>query len=113
MIKCREATVDDPKAKHYVNILLSSVEYDTFVKLMRIMRPVAQQRLILKAESKDEVKKSDSSVAKNGSSSLSSNQPVSLKASAKEIDTPKASESKFQADEKIGSNNDSKINQSK
>lgn len=41
----REASSEDPKAKHYIDILLSSVEYDTFVKLMRIMRPVAQQKI--------------------------------------------------------------------
>lgn len=46
MKRCREATTHDPKAKHYMDILLSSVEYDTFVKLMRLMRPVAQQRLM-------------------------------------------------------------------
>lgn len=43
MRRCREATIEDPKAKHYINILLSSVEYETFVKLMRIMKPVAAQ----------------------------------------------------------------------
>lgn len=45
MMKCREASTEDAKAKHYINILLSSVEYDTFVKLMKIMRPVAERRL--------------------------------------------------------------------
>lgn len=55
MRRCREATIEDPKAKHYVNILLSSVEYETFVKLMRIMKPVAaQQRNGVKAEAKRE-----------------------------------------------------------
>ena len=44
MIRCRGASSEDAKAKHYIEILLSSVEYDTFVKLMRIMRPVAQSR---------------------------------------------------------------------
>jgi len=44
MKKCRDATTDDPKAKHYINILMSSVEYDTFVKLMRIMRPIAEKK---------------------------------------------------------------------
>ena len=53
MRRCREATIEDPKAKHYINILLSSVEYETFVKLMRIMKPVAaQQRSGGKAEAK-------------------------------------------------------------
>ncbi len=46
MKRSRDATTNDPKAKHYMDILLSSVEYDTFVKLMRLMRPVAQQRLL-------------------------------------------------------------------
>lgn len=44
MKRCREASVEDEKAKHYIDILLSSVEYDTFVKLMKIMRPVAEMR---------------------------------------------------------------------
>lgn len=44
MRRCREATQVDSKAKHYIDILMSSVEYDTFVKLMRLMRPVAAQR---------------------------------------------------------------------
>jgi The ARF-like 2 binding protein BART len=45
MTRCRAAREEDPKAKHYIDILLSSVEYETFVKLMRIMRPVAEHRL--------------------------------------------------------------------
>ncbi len=53
MKRCREATTEDPKAKHYVNILMSSVEYTTFIQLMRIMRPVAEARLSTNAESKD------------------------------------------------------------
>lgn len=52
MRRCREATTNDSKAKHYIDILMSSVEYDTFVKLMRLMRPVAAHRK--SAESKDE-----------------------------------------------------------
>ena len=55
MIKCRNARAGDEKAKHYIDILLSSVEYDTFIKLMRVMRPVAENRkLTMKAESKAE-----------------------------------------------------------
>ena len=44
MKRCRAASTADEKAKHYINILLSSVEYETFVKLMKIMRPVAELR---------------------------------------------------------------------
>ncbi len=44
MRRCRDATTNDSKAKHYIDILMSSVEYDTFVKLMRLMRPVAAHR---------------------------------------------------------------------
>lgn len=35
-----------------MNILLSSVEYETFVKLMYIMKPVAEKRLAMEAEAK-------------------------------------------------------------
>ena len=52
MQKCRAARDNDPKAKHYIDILLSSVEYETFVKLMRIMRPVAESRLASAADAK-------------------------------------------------------------
>ena len=45
MRRCRDATTNDTKAKHYIDILMSSVEYDTFVKLMRLMRPVAAHRM--------------------------------------------------------------------
>jgi len=51
MKRCRSATTQDEKASHYITILLSSVEYETFVKLMKIMRPVAEQRA--KAETAD------------------------------------------------------------
>jgi hypothetical protein len=61
MKKCREATTDDPKAKHYINILMSSVEYETFVKLMRIMRPIAERK---KSDSKSSGSEGKSS-AKN------------------------------------------------
>jgi hypothetical protein len=44
MKRCRSASTSDEKAKHYIDILLSSVEYETFVKLMKIMRPVAEMR---------------------------------------------------------------------
>jgi len=49
MARCNEASTEDPKAKHYISILLSSVEYDTFVKLMKIMRPVAERRKAMEA----------------------------------------------------------------
>ena len=52
MIQCRAAREKDEKAKHYIDILLSSVEYETFVKLMKIMRPVAETRLLSKADAK-------------------------------------------------------------
>ena len=50
--KCRGASVEDEKCKLYMNILLSSVEYETFVKLMYIMKPVAERRLAMEAEAK-------------------------------------------------------------
>lgn len=42
--RCRQSSDTDEKVKHYISILLSSVEYETFVKLMKIMRPVAELR---------------------------------------------------------------------
>lgn len=46
--KCREISNNDPsgKTKKYIDILLSSVEYETFVRLMQIMRPVAEERAL-------------------------------------------------------------------
>jgi hypothetical protein len=66
MKRCREATTEDPKAKHYVNILMSSVEYTTFIQLMRIMRPVAEARLSLNAESKDSPRERGAGGSKGG-----------------------------------------------
>lgn len=43
--RCREAVANDPKASKYVDILLSSADYETFVRLMKIMRPVAMSRI--------------------------------------------------------------------
>lgn len=38
---------------HYIQILVSSAEYETFVRLMKIMRPIAESRRILsKADEK-------------------------------------------------------------
>jgi len=79
---CREASEDDPKAKRYVDILLSSIEYDTFVKLMKIMRPVAVARLALQAEAKKEQSLINEYVEEGGSKK---SEP-SAKASAKEAD---------------------------
>ena len=38
MQKMQESAEDDPRAAHYIGILLSSVEYDTFRKLCHVMR---------------------------------------------------------------------------
>lgn len=53
---CTDATVEDPKSRHYLDILLSSVEYETFVKLMRLMRHVAVAKSALHADSKSDSK---------------------------------------------------------
>jgi hypothetical protein len=55
MRKCKSAASIDKRADHYIQILLSSVEFETFLKLMKIMRPIAIQKLkaiAIKAESK-------------------------------------------------------------
>jgi hypothetical protein len=63
--KCKKASLKDPEAKRYIDIMLSSVEYETFVKLMKIMRPVAEirQSVVQEAEPK-------SSSGKNSSEKL-------------------------------------------
>ena len=40
MARCRDASTEDEKAKHYISILLSSVEYDTFIKVIIIIKTV-------------------------------------------------------------------------
>jgi len=50
--RLRDISTEDEKTKHYVEILLSSCEYDTFVRLMRIMRPVAQMRMEQRSDAK-------------------------------------------------------------
>lgn len=60
MRKCRECQSADPKSEHYINILMSSVEYDTFVKLMRIMRPVAERKKQSAADAKGSDLRDDS-----------------------------------------------------
>jgi hypothetical protein len=53
--RLKAAAEDDPKASMYVQILISSVEFNTFVRLMRIMRPIAEAKLALQvAEAKTE-----------------------------------------------------------
>ncbi len=42
--RCKEASAEDEKCRRYIDILLSSAEYETFVKLMKIMRPIAEAR---------------------------------------------------------------------
>jgi len=75
--RCREATVEDEKSKLYMNILLSSVEYETFVKLMYIMKPVAEKRHLMEAEAKaiEDRYAADGKDEKNGSGSGSSGSP--------------------------------------
>ncbi len=43
--RCKEASAEDEKCRRYIDILLSSAEYETFVKLMKIMRPIAEARM--------------------------------------------------------------------
>ena len=60
-----------------MNILLSSVEYETFVKLMYIMKPVAEKRHLMEAEAKaiEDRYAADGKDEKNGSGSGSSGSP--------------------------------------
>ena len=42
--KCREVSTKDTQTQKYIEILLSSVEYETFVRLMLFMKPIAVER---------------------------------------------------------------------
>ena len=95
MIRCREASTDDTKAKHYISILLSSVEYDTFVKLMKIMRPVAERRLAsaalaaaatAKAEAKSDPSDAKAGAAEGGDANSSSTADAQSSLDGKSVD---------------------------
>lgn len=51
--KCKSASEADPKAMHYIQILLSSAEYETFVRLMKIMKPIAKMKNEMKSDAKE------------------------------------------------------------
>lgn len=42
--RCRELSSKDTQTQKYIDILLSSVEYETFVRLMQFMKPIAIER---------------------------------------------------------------------
>eukprot|EP01006_Ploeotia_vitrea_P013477 TRINITY_DN35250_c0_g1_i1.p1 TRINITY_DN35250_c0_g1~~TRINITY_DN35250_c0_g1_i1.p1 ORF type:complete len:189 (-),score=16.24 TRINITY_DN35250_c0_g1_i1:74-640(-) len=69
--RCREASCTDEKSKLYMNILLSSVEYETFVKLMYIMKPVAERKLQMESESKQMDERYGNDVGMKGESKSS------------------------------------------
>lgn len=101
MRKCKEATIQDPKARHYIDVLMSSVEYETFVKLMRLMRPVAAMRLT-----------SDFADAKDVSSTTSQGSSPSKGMKDKEMDQEEGGDAKFAESktESGGHHHDSKRN---
>lgn len=56
MQKMQESESSDPRAAHYISIIIASMEYDAFVKLMRQMRrraTVVEQQQQQRAEAKD------------------------------------------------------------
>ena len=64
--KCKIAGENDEKSKHYIQILVSSAEYETFVRLMKIMRPIAQSRQLQKADEKQSSRPSRSTKSSKG-----------------------------------------------
>ena len=50
--RCNEASEQDANARHYIQILLSSAEYDTFVRLMKLMKPIAMAKNAARADAK-------------------------------------------------------------
>lgn len=69
--RCRNVANSDDKTEHYISILLSSCEYDTFVRLMKIMRPVAQMKLDQLADAKPTTDDSDEGTKSGGNGSKS------------------------------------------
>ena len=47
--KLKESDSEDPKAAHYIRIIIASMEYNAFVKLMRQMRPRAERAAAMAA----------------------------------------------------------------
>ena len=112
MRRCKEATTEDSKSRHYIDILLSSCEYDTFVRLMKIMRPVALHRQALKAEAKGVVTSSSTSPSKLDYTSTSPSSYAKDYDSEKEVvsapsDAKSASyEMDYRSDPKASTSND-------
>jgi hypothetical protein len=50
---CQKAIKEDANANHYIQILISSAEYETFVRLMKIMKPIAE----IKSKNTQEMKR--------------------------------------------------------
>ena len=103
--RCKNASVEDKKAKHYIDILLSSVEYDTFVKLMKIMRPVAEMRLSM---SKGESKAADDKPASPAKSASSSSAKARSMEDNVDFSEGKMVELEGVSDSKSSSSSDSK-----
>jgi hypothetical protein len=92
--KCREASETDAKVQHYVDILLGSTEYNTFVKLMRLMRPVAEKRLGVKADAKGTSSGANTETGEKASDAKASE---AAKASSKEEGSKEEGEEKAAA----------------
>ena len=71
--KCRESNARDPKAKKYIDVLLSSADYETFVRLMKIMRPIALTRI---ADSKTKSSRNKSHLPDTRTNLSDNNRPV-------------------------------------
>lgn len=85
MKRCRSAT-NDPKAKHYIDVLLSSVEYETFVKLMKIMRPVAEHRRNQKSGGSDAKSEGKASAGEASPSKAAKGDVADIKPESKTAD---------------------------
>merc|ERR1711865_1088475 len=64
MERLKESEKEDPRASHYLKIIVASMEYDAFVKLMKQMRGRSKA---LQADAKSEAPGKDSSKMSKGS----------------------------------------------
>lgn len=44
MKRCRKSQKEDPKAAHYLDVVFASTDYVSFVRLMRLMKPLAERK---------------------------------------------------------------------
>jgi len=87
MKRCRKAQAEDPKAAHYLDVVFASTDYVSFVRLMRLMKPLAERKSgnSMEAESKGS-KGGDDDDVKGGGGAKGGGGGAKAAASSKDVD---------------------------